>query len=410
MRSVTKSRRSVMKRIAQTGSAGTGCYTHCMTSAAAPSSAFAMPPWRRLLRLLVINCAFWLAVSVLGALTSLNDDLRKGVQGSFWLIWQAWAQDVASTACVGVIIYAVLSRWPRLVASGRNIALCYGALLMSMLPLQMVFLPKLYLREDGPGFTWASIQEQVKSLDNLSSWADLVCVSAVFFAMVAIKVWQQNVERGKVLAQAQADGLGLRLALERQRGLALRAQLEPHFVFNALNAISALVRSDGKDAALQGIQGLSELLRYALAAGERDSVSIAEELGFVEDYLALQRLRYGSRLQVVIDGASPEVQECDCPPLLLQPLVENALRHDLDRHDAASDIHIALSAGAGMLNIRVANPVHEGVVENPGTGLGLRNTAERLKLAYGEAASLQTGVSGGRFEVNICMPVHAREP
>lgn len=390
------------------GSAGAGCYTRCMnlTTALPPQAAFT---WQRTARIVAINIAFWLALSLVGALTSLNDDLRRGVQGSFWLIWLDWCFDVSAQATFSLLLYAMFTRWPQLVSSLRNIVLCYGVLVLLLLPLQLLFLSRLYLREDGPGLTWAAVESQVETIDNYASLLRLASASAVYFATVAIKVWQQNLARGRVLAQAQAERLELHLALERQRGLALRAQLEPHFVFNALNAISALVRSDGKDAALQGIQGLSELLRYALTAGEKEWASFAEELEFIEDYLSLQRLRHGARLYVVIEGVTADVLDCDCPPLLLQPLVENAMRHDLDRHEDASDIRLAFACADGRLSIHVSNPVHRGAAENPGTGLGLRNTEERLKLAYGEAAVMQAGVEAGRFAVDIRVPMHARE-
>jgi two-component system sensor histidine kinase AlgZ len=171
--------------------------------------------------------------------------------------------------------------------------------------------------------------------------------TGTFAAILAIHYWRQARERELAWQRSQTDMLNLRLALEEQRMLALRAQLEPHFLFNALNAISALVRDGDKPLALGGIGRLSDLLRYALSASVRNNrATVAAELQFVRDYLDLQRLRYGERLQVRIDGDDDLLHEVECPPLLLQPLIENALRHDLDCRDGPSDIRLASSRTA----------------------------------------------------------------
>jgi LytS/YehU family sensor histidine kinase len=221
--------------------------------------------------------------------------------------------------------------------------------------------------------------------------------AATFAVMVAIANWRQSRARHR-------DTLKLQLALEQQRLLALRAQLEPHFMFNALNAISALVRGGDSALALGGINRLSELLRYALAASVRDTVSVADELQFVRDYLDLQGLRYGERLRVSIDGEGPLLHEADCPPLLLQPLVENALRHDLDCHGGPSDIRLRFERSGDSLLIQVSNPMNGLSSPNPGAGLGLSNTRDRLRIMH-PGASLQAGPADGRFVAEVRLPL-----
>ncbi len=365
--------------------------------------------WRRLLAILLLNVGAWGLFSVLGALTSLNDDLRYGVQGSYWLILQHWGYSSIVLACQSLVLYACFTRWPQWVASAKRIAWGFGLQLLLLLPLQMIFLLKLYVREDGPGLSWAALEQQVLAIDKFTSLLHLTSTTAVYFSVVALKIWQQHQARTRAWEKAQADGVALRLELERQRGLVLRAQLEPHFLFNALNAISSMVRSDKKDVALQGIHGLSDLLRYALTASDKTWVLLRDELAFVEDYLALQRMRYGARLQISIEGIDDAVLACDCPPLLMQPLVENALRHDLDCHTKASDIRMSFACHDEQLSIRISNPVHAEAASNPGAGLGLRNTEARLRLAYGTAATITAGIADGRFEVTIHMSAHEPE-
>lgn len=128
----------------------------------------------------------------------------------------------------------------------------------------------------------------------------------------------------------------------------------------------------------------------------------------MRDYLALQRLRYGERLQVRIEGDDEDIRAGSCPPLVLQPLVENALRHDLDCHDGPGDIRLALRRGSDGIVVTVSNRIAApapggGASPNPGTGLGLSNTRARLTLGN-PAATLSAGPVGGRFLAEICLP------
>ncbi len=327
-------------------------------------------------------------------LSALNDDARRGVHGDVWLIAISSGRAALVLVCLAAVLYACFSRWPALLSDTRKIVVGYVLLLLASMPLQLMFVMKQW-----PGFQWEALEQQAAVIDKISYVLHWTTITAIYFAVVAIKSWQQK-------TRALAAGLALRLALEQQQGLALRAQLEPHFMFNALNAIGALVISGNRERALSGIDGFSDLLRYALGAAEREWVNIADELQFINDYLSLQQLRYGARLQLRIDGASAEVLQADCLPLLLQPLIENALRHDLDCHDDYSDILLALRCDDGRLDIHVSNPARPATVLNPGTGLGLRHIAARLQLAYGAAASMQTGIHDGRFTVSLHLPRH----
>ena len=374
-------------------------------TSSSPLPQSAPQTWQAAAKVLLLNVFIWSTLSLIGALTSLNDDLREGNQGDFWLIFQSWGRSAIALAILGYILAYCFKRWPCLYSSARHIAVGYGLLLLIVLPGQLLYVGKLFTLDGPHDMNWGQIEAELQVFDKLAALLRLSSISAVYFAVVAIKIWQQSQERGRAWALERADALALRLELEQQKSLALRAQLEPHFMFNALNAISALVISDNKDVALNGIHGLSELLRYALAAGDKNWVRFAEELAFVQDYLALQRLRYGERLHIAMEGVDEQVLACDCPPLLLQPLIENALRHDLDCHEEASDILCSFDFEDGNLLIRISNPVHAEAAANPGVGLGLRNTLARLQLAYGDAASLQTETTAGRFVVTISMPV-----
>lgn len=362
------------------------------------------PQVKRVLAIIALNVLAWTVISALGALTSLNDDLRYGRQGEYLSIFCVWFNSSLVLAAQSLLLYLLFSYRPALIATGMRIALGYGVMLLVLMPPQMLFLLKLVLAADGPGLSWGALERQVDAFDRFASLIKFTSTSAVYFAVVGLKAWQHKQANAREAEQARADNLAIRLELERQHSLALRAQLEPHFMFNAMGAISALVRSGDKALALDGIHCLGQLLRYALAAADKHWVTLADEMAFLDQYLYLQGLRYGARLRVSIEGLDDSLADSDMPPLLLQPLLENALRHDLDCHEGDSDIAIVFGCREERLSIRIVNPLHAAHAANPGVGLGLRTTAARLRLAYGDAASLQVAPEQGRFVVTLLLP------
>jgi two-component system sensor histidine kinase AlgZ len=346
--------------------------------------------------------------SIIAALTSWNEDLRIGLAPNFWDIWVYWAQSAIALAALSWLLFAGFSRWPQVLSSGKKLIAGYLLLLLCLLPLQLLFVVQTLIQENAGlelTLNWNTMQSQFQVIDRFAYFLRFSSVTAVYVAVAAIKIWQQNQVRSRLSEQQRANLLSLKLELEEQKLLALRAQLEPHFVFNALNAISALVISDNKTNALNGIHGLSQLLRYALTASENNWVSMAQELAFIEEYLQLQSLRYGPRLQIQMNGITEQIREADCPPLLLQPLIENALRHDLDCHQDTSQIQVDFAHDDHNLTVKISNAIHANNNPNPGAGLGLRNTRARLQMAYGQQASLITQQEHDRYIVTLQLPL-----
>lgn len=342
----------------------------------------------------------WTVLCAIGALANYVDNLQQGTSSNYrhmlGLWWGAHAL-VMIMSCAG---YVLLTRRPEYLASARSLALGYSAVLLVVLPLELVYIGWHDLFKVGAQIDLAKLVSKVQSRSGFGTFLEFAWLTFTYVAIVGVCGWRERGAREKAWAQSQHDNLQLRFDLEQQRLLALRGQLEPHFLFNALNAISALVRSDDKRVALGAIGNLSELLRYALQASEQERVTLADERKFVNDYLALQKLRYGERLQVHVEGH----EEAEVPPLLLQPLIENALRHDLDCHDGASDIRLVFGGDARRLTIHVSNPCGGERPANPGLGLGLRHTLARLQMAYGDGATMAAGVNEGRFQVDISLP------
>lgn len=355
-------------------------------------------PWRRA-RATGLTVLLWMGISALGALQTYSDNLRGGMASHYPALLLTWFIEYAVpliVLCLG--LGAALARWPGLGARPHQVVLLGIVLIVLFQPAEWLYIA--WLRGYLHIASWADAGRLLMKM-LLVGWFS---TTGTFAAVLALHYFRQGRARELAWQRAQTDMLQLRLALEQQASLALRAQLEPHFLFNALNAISALVREGDQATALGGIGRLSELLRYALAAGSRGSVTVAEELQFVRDYLALQHLRYGDRLQVTVNGASALLEDVPCPPLLLQPLVENALRHDLDCRPGAGDLRLVFTHGDDVLVIQVSNPAGDGAGANPGAGLGLANTRARLAL-LDPRASLQAGRQGGRFVAEIRLPL-----
>ncbi|MBY8827408.1 sensor histidine kinase [Hephaestia mangrovi] len=216
------------------------------------------------------------------------------------------------------------------------------------------------------------------------------------------------------------DLLENRLELERtektlieSRLNALRLQLEPHFLFNALNAISSDVTTNPR-LARDMLENLGALLRSSLDCKERAEISLAQELELLEHYLSIQRVRFGDRLEIKIDAA-PEALSMLVPSMLLQPLVENAIRHGIDGRISGGTIVIAASPSSDYLDIRVLDDgvglPHDWRLDDS-TGIGVRVTRERLAALYPESAEYCLTIgrrATGGTEVAIRIPLHRSE-
>jgi len=184
-------------------------------------------------------------------------------------------------------------------------------------------------------------------------------------------------------------------------------QLHPHFLFNTLNGIAGLVRDNKNEAAVNMLVGLSDLLRHALEYSDQQEVELKDELAFTKLYLNIQQMRFSDRLQINTN-IEPAVLTAMVPNLLLQPLLENALRHGLARTVEAGWIEISAKHQNGSLLITVSDngaglPDHWQLQGS--TGIGLANTVARLQQLYGEhhRFDIHNREEGG-VEVEVVLP------
>jgi hypothetical protein len=191
--------------------------------------------------------------------------------------------------------------------------------------------------------------------------------------------------------------------LAREAELAvLKAQIRPHFLFNSLNSISALASSDPPKAQQMCVR-LGDFLRKSLSLGEKTSISVGEELDLSRAYLAVEELRFGARLEVEEDH-DERSDRCLLPPLLLQPLVENAVRHGIATCVAGGLVRVGVACGGGRLRILIENPFDPASPSRPGSGRGLENVRQRLAARYGEEALFAAKRMADRYLVVISVP------
>jgi two-component system LytT family sensor kinase len=208
------------------------------------------------------------------------------------------------------------------------------------------------------------------------------------------------------LARQQAETARLNEQLSQAQLDALRRQIEPHFLFNTLNAIAGLVREKRNDAAVDMIARLSDFLRRVVEESGRQQVPLDEELDFAQKYLDIQKVRFAERLQVTVD-VPMELFPAQVPSLILQPMIENAVKHGIAKRVQGGAIRIAASRSNGRLTLTVYNdgPGLPAGWEKSHTGVGISNARTRLQNLYGDEFELnmQNQEPGG-VEVSVSVP------
>jgi two-component system LytT family sensor kinase len=208
------------------------------------------------------------------------------------------------------------------------------------------------------------------------------------------------------LAFQQTETARLNEQLSKAQLNALRQQIEPHFLFNTLNAVSGLVREGRNDSAVSMIAGLSDFLRRILDDSNRQEVPLQEEMEFALKYLDIQKVRFADRLQLSVDVPG-ELYPAKVPSLILQPMVENAIKHGIAKRAQGGAIRITASRCNEVLTLSVWNdgPSLPSDWEGARSGIGISNVRTRLKSLYGDAFELSMrNQSAGGVEVLVSLP------
>lgn len=256
---------------------------------------------------------------------------------------------------------------------------------------------------EGRGLSLGSVSSASKALAVRTFHLNLFIVGALIAAGYA--------RENHLRAQAESlRALRLREQLSGARLSALKAQLRPHFLFNVLHSISALVDED-KHVAREMIVALSDLLRHTLGATEGQETTLQQELVSADLYLAIEEIRFADRL-LVHRSIVPETLGARVPSLLLQPLLENAVLHGIEAHEGGGNLFLRAERQGEQLVLTVENSTVEGVLPSPtrGRGLGLGNTRARLQQLYGEGAGVDLRHQGSRVVVTVFLPFREHAP
>ena len=206
-------------------------------------------------------------------------------------------------------------------------------------------------------------------------------------------------ERRELESQLMAQEAELRM---------LRTQIDPHFLFNSLNSISALTSQNPTGAREMTLQ-LAEFFRHTLGLEAHRKVTLDAEVTLITHFLAIEKVRFGARLivkQAVGEGAGA----CLLPPMILQPLVENAVKHGIGHLPAGGTVRIEAQRQGSILRVRIENDVDQDLAATPGNGIGLANVRQRLAAIYGHEASVSWAREAQLFRVVLALPFETTEP
>jgi two-component sensor histidine kinase len=364
-------------------------------SMALPHSDFA-PPWSRTRRTMILSVIvtilLWTGVGLFQAVPEVFRSFEGPLFASHMIDAWTWA----------LLTPAVLLIDRRLKSSQQNAAKLFLIYLPLSIPFTLVhtYLTGLFLYPI-PNVSWNPIRDpQFGIYFFLGGWMTYCAFVGILQAF--------NFYKRFLTSQLKLERVEKRL-IEARLSM-LRLQLEPHFLFNALNAISSQVVTD-LELGQEMIEDLGALLRGSIDCQSSAEITLAQELALLDHYLAIQKLRFGDRIDIRID-ADPATLSTMVPSLLLQPLVENAIRHGIERRVSGGMIAISAYLADDGLQIDVQD---DGVGLPPdwrietSSGLGLRVTRERLEMLYSGAGEHHFTISprqGGGTHVAIQIPLH----
>jgi LytS/YehU family sensor histidine kinase len=241
------------------------------------------------------------------------------------------------------------------------------------------------------------------------TWSITLLYQVLLFlvAYVLILTITYLVDSRERVARQMSETARLNEELSKAQLAALRRQMEPHFMFNTLNSIAGLVRDHRNDAAVSMIVGLSEFLRRASTDFYRSQVTLAEEVEYLQRYIDIQQVRFGERLRVSVDIPA-DLLDAQVPSLLLQPLVENAIKHGVAKRVVGGSVRVTGARKDGSISLSVYNdgPTLPKDWETTGAGVGLANLRTRLQIMHGSASELQMRSAGTEgVEVVVTVPL-----
>lgn len=315
----------------------------------------------------------------------------------WWLLWALFTPPILAlvrrVSPLGV-------RWARGLAVHTVAALLVASAHLLLAGAVFYFTVSRYRGVPSLGRQWSMLFSGYLVLDFVTYWL-------IVGAALALIYYGRYHASALRTARLEAEAARLELGLAEAKVMALRTELNPHFFFNALNAISGLVRRGENDAAVQMLARLGDLLRVTMDRDLAPEISLGRELALLDRYLDIERVRFGDRLTIDI-AVEPPADDAQVPALILQPLVENAIRHGITKRPGAGRIQILARLTGDVLELGIRD-TGEGLGPRDLTvrreGIGLSNTRARLAAMYGDAASLHLdNAPGGGALVTLHIP------
>lgn len=230
----------------------------------------------------------------------------------------------------------------------------------------------------------------------------IVCITGapLFLGSLSVSYLIAAFERTK---ESEHDAYEARILAQNAELKALRMQIDPHFLFNSLNSISALTATNA-ELARRMTTTLADFFRKSLSYGAKETITLKEELSLLEDYLEIEKIRFGKRLSVE-QHLEPDTLSVQLPPLILQPLLENAIKHGISNSLNGGTVTIASQKKHERLFITVENPMEEEIPMTKGAGMGQEIVRKRLQTIYGSNSGVQSSSASGRYSVIIFFPI-----
>ena len=350
--------------------------------------------------------AAWLVLSLVSASQRYADSIQTSSPASFpellfWslVVWSYWALIVPLVFHLGERIPL---RKKRLVLA--TLAHFTLALVLGLLHIAFVSLLGTLFGPSRAGVRTTFLVEFGRGV-RVFLYVELILYWAILGAGIARDSYRKYLDR-----ERRSRELETQLGLARLE--ALRMQIQPHFLFNALNTVAMLVRNNERSQAVEMVAGLGELLRSSLDDNPQQEVPLAAELSFVRRYLALEEFRFPDRLRVEVD-VPEELLQAEVPNLILQPLVENAIRHGVAKSSSPGLVRITARRGNGWLELSVEDDgpgLPAGWQSDAGRGIGLRNVRSRMEQLYGSRQEFVIqNVEPQGAAARLRIPFHRRE-
>ena len=229
--------------------------------------------------------------------------------------------------------------------------------------------------------------------------------SLIVLCSLAIKFYRLSLLRQREASDARIHAAQLDNKLNLARVDSLRMQMNPHFLFNALNSIASLVDSDQRDRAYQALEQLGDVLRLSLNLSKEDDISLGQEIRFCKAYLAMEKIRFGERLHVEW-RVKESTMELHVPAFVLQPSVENAIKHAVSLSSEPVTVSVEVFVDDGELVLSVSDDGRADTRSGSIGGLGIANLRERLRLRFGGRVSVETGALARGYQTSVRIPVN----